>query len=95
MIYRLDNIRKESHTYLYHLFTNYRMLAEVTIFVQGNVYNDEGSIPPHSTMGTREMRRRALDLKADEVFPPWRQETSLRGLERDDLGQVPSKCRMV
>ena len=69
IIHRLDNIGRESHSYLYHLFTNYKILADVTIFVQGDVDNNDGSVPPHSTMGMREMKRRALDLKAGELLP--------------------------
>ena len=33
---RLDNIGRESHTYLYHIINNYNNLAEHTVFVQGN-----------------------------------------------------------
>tara|TARA_A100001015_G_C14323310_1_gene456449 strand:+ start:101 stop:412 length:312 start_codon:yes stop_codon:yes gene_type:complete len=32
----LPNVGRESHTYLYHIISNYHNLAERTIFVQGS-----------------------------------------------------------
>ena len=69
MVYKLDNIGRESHTYLHHLYTNYHILADVTIFVQGDVYNNDGSAPPHATLGTYAMKNRALDLAPGTVLP--------------------------
>jgi|DEB0MinimDraft_6_1074348.scaffolds.fasta_scaffold00077_34 hypothetical protein len=39
---RLENIGRESHTYLYHIINNYDNLADYTIFLQG------GPLNPHS-----------------------------------------------
>ena len=33
---KLENIGRESHTYLYHIITNYDNLADITIFCQGD-----------------------------------------------------------
>ena len=33
----LPNVGRESHTYLYHIITNYHCLADVTLFAQGEV----------------------------------------------------------
>ena len=33
----LPNVGRESHTYLYHIITNYHCLADVTLFLQGEV----------------------------------------------------------
>ena len=33
----LPNVGRESHTYLYHIASNYHSLAEVTVFTQGNI----------------------------------------------------------
>lgn len=68
MVHMLENIGRESHTYLYHMYHNYKRLADVTIFTQGDVYNNDGSAPPHTSIGPREMKRRALKLKAGEVM---------------------------
>ena len=68
MVHILENIGRESHTYLYHIVKNYSVLADVTIFVRGNVYNNDGSAPPHTSMGTHEMKLQALELKGDEVL---------------------------
>ena len=35
----LPNVGRESHTYLHHIITNYHCLANVTLFVQGEVKN--------------------------------------------------------
>jgi hypothetical protein len=68
MVHILENVGRESHTYLYHIVRNYRLLADVTIFVRGNVYNNDGSAPPHTSIGTREMKSRALELRDDDVL---------------------------
>jgi hypothetical protein len=68
MVHILDNIGSESRTYLYHICKNYTLLADVTIFVQGDVYKNDSFVPPHTSMGTREMKSRALELKDDEVL---------------------------
>jgi hypothetical protein len=36
-VINLPNIGRESHTYLYHIITNYNYLANNTIFIQGNI----------------------------------------------------------
>ena len=33
----LPNVGRESHTYLHHIINNYHCLADVTLFVQGEV----------------------------------------------------------
>ena len=39
-IINLPNIGRESHTYLYHIVSNYSNLAERTLFLQGDPYDD-------------------------------------------------------
>jgi len=36
---RLENIGRESHTYLYHIVSRYNTLSDITIFVQGIAYD--------------------------------------------------------
>lgn len=36
---QLENVGRESHTYLYHIINNYDNLAETTIFCQGNPFD--------------------------------------------------------
>jgi hypothetical protein len=68
MVHILQNIGRESYAYLWHIYNNYSRLADVTIFVQGDVYNNDSSAPPPTSMGSREMKRRALELRGDEVM---------------------------
>jgi hypothetical protein len=35
--YKIQNVGRESHTYLYHIINNYDNLAEITIFLPGSV----------------------------------------------------------
>lgn len=37
--HRLQNIGRESHTYLYHIVSRYNTLSDITIFVQGRAYD--------------------------------------------------------
>lgn len=39
---QLDNVGRESHTYLHHILNNYDKLADITIFLQGQI-NDLGN----------------------------------------------------
>jgi hypothetical protein len=92
MVHFLENIGREAHTYLYHICNNYRLLSDVTVFVQGDVYKNDASAPPHVSMGTREMKTRALELKICDVLAlgdrkrrfvgwngvPWEKESGAR-----------------
>jgi len=35
-VFSLENVGREGHTYLHHIFTNYNNLADVTIFIPGS-----------------------------------------------------------
>lgn len=38
---KLDNVGRESHTYLRHIITNYHNMEELLVFVQGNPFEHE------------------------------------------------------
>ncbi len=38
---KLDNVGRESHTYLYHIINNYENLADITIFLPGSADSSE------------------------------------------------------
>ena len=40
-VIELPNVGRESHTYLYHIVTNYNNLADRTLFIQGRPYDHE------------------------------------------------------
>ncbi|XPS79551.1 hypothetical protein M3J09_011532 [Ascochyta lentis] len=59
--HQLTNIGRESHTYLHHIVTHYEILAEVTLFSQGDVHNNGGAMYPHVTVSSaKEMKQMAL-----------------------------------
>lgn len=43
--FRLSNIGREAHTFLYYIVSNYNSLADYTIFLQGNPYDHAKKIP--------------------------------------------------
>lgn len=43
-IIQLPNIGRESHTYLYHIISNYNKLADRTLFLQGNPYDHKNEL---------------------------------------------------
>lgn len=57
----LPNIGRESHSYLYHLYHYYDSLAEVTLFTQGDIYNETTDVAPHSNLPLTKMVSMALD----------------------------------
>ena len=38
-IINIDNVGRESHTWLYHIVENYQNLNDITIFLQGNIHD--------------------------------------------------------
>ena len=42
---KLNNVGRESHTYLYHIINNWDNLADVTFFGQGNLSSDHDPFP--------------------------------------------------
>jgi hypothetical protein len=57
----LDNIGRESHTFLYHLVHSYDDLADITMFVQGDVYNLNNDVLPHTALSVPEMIYKSLN----------------------------------
>ncbi len=37
---KIDNVGREAHTYLRHIITNYHSLEDITIFLQGNPFDN-------------------------------------------------------
>jgi hypothetical protein len=66
-VYSLQNIEWKSQAYLYHLYQSYHNLAEVTIFVQGEVYNLGGSAPLHTAIKSLGIKDRALRLGVGDM----------------------------
>ncbi|OAP60624.1 hypothetical protein AYL99_05626 [Fonsecaea erecta] len=69
----LPNWGRESHTYLHHIVHNYDNLAEVTLFLQGNIHDTNDGTPAHT------------DLTLDEIVGMAKRLTDLP----DVLGQTP------
>lgn len=42
---KLSNVGRESHTYLYHIISNWDNLAETTLFTQGELSNEHQTFP--------------------------------------------------
>ena len=42
---KLSNVGRESHTYLYHIISNWDNLAEITLFTQGELSNEHRTFP--------------------------------------------------
>lgn len=71
-IIKLPNIGRESHTYLYHIITNYNNLADKTLFMQGRVndhkllqfdhyFNDEHLFIGRESVHDIEMLKKDID----------------------------------
>ncbi|KIX04639.1 uncharacterized protein Z518_05509 [Rhinocladiella mackenziei CBS 650.93] len=61
----LPNWGRESHTYLHHIVHNYDNLAEVTLFLQGNIHDENNGTPSHTDLTLDEivgMAKRLTDL---------------------------------
>jgi hypothetical protein len=52
---RLPNVGRETHTYLYHIVSNFDRLADITIFCQAGVKHHVGNVPIDSLV------RKAMD----------------------------------
>ena len=44
---KLPNVGREGHTYLYHIIKNYNNLADINIFLQGNISDHKDLCPPN------------------------------------------------
>ena len=44
-IINIENVGRESHTYLYHIINNWNNLAENTLFIQGNIDDHDNILP--------------------------------------------------
>ncbi|KIW32129.1 uncharacterized protein PV07_03699 [Cladophialophora immunda] len=61
----LPNWGRESHTYLHHIVHNYDDLADVTLFLQGNIHDTNDGTPAHTDLTLHEivgMAKRLTDL---------------------------------
>jgi hypothetical protein len=61
----LPNWGRESHTYLHHIVHNYESLADVTLFLQGNIHDINDGTPAHTALTLAqivEMAKRMADL---------------------------------
>ena len=72
---KLPNISRESGTYLTHIVRHFENLADVTLFLQGNIHDWNDGTPPHTEASLTELKAQALKLKGDEMiaFGPIRQ----------------------
>ncbi|KAF2236015.1 hypothetical protein EV356DRAFT_531265 [Viridothelium virens] len=64
---KLDNIGRESHTYLYHVVSRYESLAEVTLFVQGSP-SSVSSPRCHTNLIIAQLGSKAMELKTGEMM---------------------------
>ena len=89
---KLPNWGRESHTYLHHILYNYDNLADVTLFLQGNIHDINDGTPAHTDLTTDEIVSIAKhipvvpDLLASEGIEE--QKDSSRGILA--LGQIHS-----
>ncbi|KIW85593.1 hypothetical protein Z517_00985 [Fonsecaea pedrosoi CBS 271.37] len=58
----LPNWGRESHTYLHHIVHNYDDLADVTLFLQGNIHDTNDGTPAHTALSLDEIVRMAQRL---------------------------------
>jgi hypothetical protein len=58
----LPNIGRESHTYLYHIVKNYNHLADVTLFLQGNIHDINDGTPAHTELTLEQIVDMARNL---------------------------------
>lgn len=61
----LPNWGRESHTYLHHIVQNYDTLADVTLFLQGNIHDENDGTPAHTDLSLDEvvgLAKRLRDL---------------------------------
>lgn len=65
----LENIGRESHTFLYHIFTRYETLADITIFLQGNPF-DHINLPGKS-IDLLVSNINTITLNQGEYLPAW------------------------
>ncbi|KIW95380.1 uncharacterized protein Z519_03964 [Cladophialophora bantiana CBS 173.52] len=58
----LPNWGRESHTYLHHIVHNYDNLADVTLFLQGNIHDMNDGTPAHTDLDLDEIVGMAKQL---------------------------------
>lgn len=71
-IISLPNIGRETHTYLYHIVTNYHQLADLNYFVQGNPF-------PHTKGILFLLEQSSLQDMLPYVLPQWNLENWEKG----------------
>ncbi|KIW67683.1 hypothetical protein PV04_06915 [Phialophora macrospora] len=75
----LPNWGRESHTYLHHIVHNYDSLADVTLFLQGNIHDVNDGTPAHT------------DLTLDEIVGMAKRLTDLPSLTASEGVQAQNK----
>lgn len=68
-VYPLRNIGRETHTYLTHVVKNYDRLAQVTLFLQGNIHDINNGTPAHTDMSVAELVGTASQFEDGQVMP--------------------------
>ena len=58
----LPNVGRESHSYLYHILNNYDNLADVTLFLQGDINEVNDGTPAHTDLTLEEIVGKAKSL---------------------------------
>lgn len=78
----LPNTNRESGTYLTHIIRNYDDLADVTLFLQGNIHDWNHGTPPHTDLPLSKLKTRATKLTPDEMmaFGPIKQFSHWDGM---------------
>lgn len=77
----LPNWGRESHTYLHHIVQNYDNLADVTLFLQGNIHDVNDGTPAHTALTLGEI----VDMA--ERLPNLSNLTSNRGIQAQNQPQ--------
>src|SRR5271170_5965957 len=64
----LPNVGRESHTYLSHIVRNYDRLADVTLFLQGNIHDWNDGTPPHTDFPISTLKRKASSMSRNSMI---------------------------
>ena len=69
-IIKLDNVGRESHTYLYHIINNYNILSDITIFLPGSCDMQHKYIKMKKLLNLLNLKNKAIliyDLKYNNI----------------------------
>ena len=67
----LPNVGRESHTYLYHIISNYDRLADITVFLQGSISNHKSLVYNNISFYVHEARKKGISVSSQSKLTTW------------------------